>query len=734
MRRFVTTLSTSAVLLTAASSVEAQQFQRQVGAIPGAKIWTEGVECADVDNDGDLDIFFADGDGFTSAGTLRQMTLIINKLEVSAGTFTDESVARLGEHKSNSKGVTTGDVNGDGWIDALVANAFNNRRPNLYTNIGATNPGFFNFASLAAGFTGFYNSAGASFGDLDNDGDLDAIVLDSGSSYLGGAGSRPHLFFNDGTGLFTEDSVAMNAPIKKAHMDVQFVDLDNDWDLDFFGVCRSSNTGGAHYMMLNDGSGNFTDVSSLLPSTSSSVYEAEVGDLDGDDDIDMFFISSSGFSEGHIENEWAGSGSLTFTKGSTLGSDDDNELALFDYDNDGDYDIFNGSLGSREKMIRNDGGLSFTQTTSSVIQAISDSTLDCTVADLDNDGDYDLVTAQGESGSNQWDNKVFLNTGGADTLAPVIVREEALGGLPNAAGPWIVRAQVRDQVMDDGRSWVTAEAEYTVLSTAQTSTVDVLPGRRDVLSVPVGTTVTWRNPSAGTAIALKGTSDGNRFASGEIAPGAAYSRAFVRPGTYQYDQVSDSGQVTTSQLTVFGTATTVAATDSGGGGIYRFEMTDTDAGLGIQLVYELRFTDWAGNTTTSTPVTATLIDCGWEQYGLASSPPNTVVLDGAGSADPGGQFEAIASNVSGLATVFIFALAPDNYPFWSGTGLTDPDSLLFFRIRKVKLNGTSKFKTPLPLSGSGVGGLEIFIQAAVLTSQAPDDFELSNGLKLTLCP
>src|SRR6185436_1179318 len=91
-----------AVLLSSFDS--AKQFQHQVGLLPGPSRWTEGVECADVDHDGDLDIFFAEGDGYSSAGTKRQNILLINQF-VPTGTltFTDESVARLGAHVSNAK-------------------------------------------------------------------------------------------------------------------------------------------------------------------------------------------------------------------------------------------------------------------------------------------------------------------------------------------------------------------------------------------------------------------------------------------------------------------------------------------------------------------------------------------------------------------------------------------------------------------------------------------------------
>ena len=78
-----------------AVAASAQQFQ-QVTNLPGAAKWSEGVECADVDHDGDLDIFFADGNGFSSNQGVQQHGLMINQLELGAWTFSEQSVARLG--------------------------------------------------------------------------------------------------------------------------------------------------------------------------------------------------------------------------------------------------------------------------------------------------------------------------------------------------------------------------------------------------------------------------------------------------------------------------------------------------------------------------------------------------------------------------------------------------------------------------------------------------------------
>ena len=245
----------SAALLAAALPAPAQQFQHQPGLIPGAARWSEGVEAADVDNDGDLDLFFADGDGFQSASTKRQNVLVVNKLiETASLAFADESVARLGVHESNAKGVTTGDIDGDGWIDALYSNAFNTDPAFLYVNKGAASPGFFDFEGLARGFTTPIAAGGAMFGDLDDDGDLDLVI---NNNYLGSGAGKPRLYRNDGAGFFTLDAAAFAAaPDKSSHMDVQMVDVDGDFDLDFFGDNRANNGGLTHYLMLNDGLGS----------------------------------------------------------------------------------------------------------------------------------------------------------------------------------------------------------------------------------------------------------------------------------------------------------------------------------------------------------------------------------------------------------------------------------------------------------------------------------------------
>lgn len=179
-----------AVPLCLLSSVFAQQFVHQNNLLPTPHRWTEGVTAEDVDLDGDLDLLFSEGDGYSSAGTQRQCRLLINQfIPTGILTFTDESVQRLGVRIANGKNVITGDVNGDGWPDLLYVNAFNTKVPYLFINRGAAQPGFFDMESATRGFTEPFNGGGAAFGDLDDDGDLDVIISDSGSFYLGGSGA-----------------------------------------------------------------------------------------------------------------------------------------------------------------------------------------------------------------------------------------------------------------------------------------------------------------------------------------------------------------------------------------------------------------------------------------------------------------------------------------------------------------------------------------------------------------
>ncbi|MCY2958999.1 MAG: VCBS repeat-containing protein [Planctomycetota bacterium] len=489
-------ITTIAALLVAAPAV-AQQFQLVPGSLSGsAQTWTESVECADVDRDGDLDAFFANGGGFSSASAIAYQ----HQLSINQGglTFADESLARLGAHVTCSKRVVTGDIDGDGWVDAMFLNCFDGSLPSLYRNRGAAQPGHFAFEGAQRGFTEALDSYAGQFGDIDDDGDLDVVISDSTTFWsqldsIPAVFGHPRLYRNDGQGFFAEVVGPAWAPVDSTGThDVQIVDIDGDYDAD---VLASNVSLGVKkfYLMLNDGSGNFTDADSLLPAAGANVWESEVADLDGDRDTDLFVL---GVTDGPSPQFWLGrhgafrndvlrTGSFGFSPTSASGGTDINEVVLFDYDVDGDLDAFISTLGVPANQVQqNQGGLQF-QITPGVLPPgldVQNPTLDATAADLDGDGDYDYLSVQGEYAGADWRNTLFENLGPRDTLAPVITRWERLAGPRSPSGPWVVHAQVRDQVVDDGKDWVTASARYAV----RTPDGAWHPARIDGLSVASG--------------------------------------------------------------------------------------------------------------------------------------------------------------------------------------------------------------------------------------------------------
>jgi len=117
--------------------------------------WSVGVALGDVDGDGDLDAFVANYIGQANKVWLNN----------GSGTFTDSGQS-LGS--SDSFGVALGDVDGDGDLDAFVANY--NQPNKVWLNNGS---GTFTDSGQSLGSS--YSWAVA-LGDVDGDGDLDAFV------------------------------------------------------------------------------------------------------------------------------------------------------------------------------------------------------------------------------------------------------------------------------------------------------------------------------------------------------------------------------------------------------------------------------------------------------------------------------------------------------------------------------------------------------------------------------
>lgn len=446
--------------------VVAQQFQQVGAGLTGPVVWTEGVEAFDANGDGKPDVLFANGVGFSTPGGALAPTLLINQTTTGTITFADETATRLpAGFVQQAKGLVVADVDNDGDLDVAFANAFGSQ-PSLLINNGT---GFFTNETAARFPALTLNSFGGGFGDVDDDGDIDLVFADAGPSAFGAPGGMARLFLNNGAGFFTNASAQLNAANKVGSQNAQLLDVDNDFDLDVIVDGKSAN----QQLYLNNGAGTFVlQAAAVLPAGTSNTYATDFSDLDNDDDLDAVYISLSGFNEGTAQNNLVPSATLTFT-GSTatiggLNGHDDNDVVFLDADDDGIQDAIVGSLGNgQEKLYRNNGtfgSASFAFDTNG-FSALVDSTLDLAAADFDADGRYDVVTGQGESGN--FTNRVYRNTGPADTHAPRIGRVQPTPPrVPLSAilaGGFARKAWIQDSTYKRGQTFVRARADVTAV-------------------------------------------------------------------------------------------------------------------------------------------------------------------------------------------------------------------------------------------------------------------------------
>ncbi len=229
-----------------------------------------GTAVLDVENDGDLDLFFSNG---TSWDGQRATT---GRLYINDGTanFTDQTQASgLGDSLYGT-GVAVADVNQDGLADLFVAAVGTNK---LYINQGL---GQFQAAAdyLDCGSSNWTTSAG--FFDYDKDGDDDLLILnyiqwspdiDTQVNYqiegIGKAYGPPNNFpgtqiclFNNEAGVFTD--VTQQSGLSEANLNTKskalglsFWDLNQDQWLD---VVVANDTV-ANQVFMNDGLGYFVE-------------------------------------------------------------------------------------------------------------------------------------------------------------------------------------------------------------------------------------------------------------------------------------------------------------------------------------------------------------------------------------------------------------------------------------------------------------------------------------------
>ncbi|MCP4542197.1 MAG: formylglycine-generating enzyme family protein [Chloroflexi bacterium] len=320
------------------------------------------VSLGDLDGDGDLDAFVVNGSQGEAASAVW--------LNDGYGVFT------IGERRLGyGMGVELGDLDGDGDLDAFVTDW--DKASEVWLNEGGVQggmPGTFTDSGQRLGSDSGFDVA---LGDLDGDGDLDAVIAQEKINTV---------WLNDGEGSFADTGQALGVAITAA---VVLGDLDDDGDLDAL-------TGGwdePAKVWLNDGTGLFTDSSHNLSPASVHIHGLALGDVDGDGDLDAFLAIASG----DPNQVWLNSGSGTFSNsGQRLAGSLAHAVSLGDLDGDGDLDAFvaHGDpwRGSSDTVWLNEGG-TFTD---SDLRLGDLASYGVGLGDLDNDGDLDALVAHSD--------------------------------------------------------------------------------------------------------------------------------------------------------------------------------------------------------------------------------------------------------------------------------------------------------------------------------------------------
>lgn len=249
-----------------------------IGPIPDGA-W--GMCAADVDNNGYPDIL--------TGGAYDDI-----KVLMANGTGSAYNLDILDEPGTFVQGVNFADINNDGWLDAFVCHDDGAAR--IFANDGAGNlslePMWVNLATVpVSDNSGNYGSV---WSDIDNDGDLDFYIAKCRQGVNDPLDPRRinQLFLNNGDGTYKQDTANTSGlRIGAQSWTADFGDIDNDGDFD----CFITNHDVSSQLLENDGSGHFTDISidaGILNIIEGLPIQGVFRDFDNDGFVDILVAGS----------------------------------------------------------------------------------------------------------------------------------------------------------------------------------------------------------------------------------------------------------------------------------------------------------------------------------------------------------------------------------------------------------------------------------------------------------
>ena len=241
-----------------------------------------GLTCADIDNDGDLDLYVCNW--------RTPATLFIND---GSAVFTEEAQLRGLVHSTSSYSANFGDYDRDGWLDLYIGNR-GSQTPTitpgeanfLYRNLGG---GVFLDVTASAGVGDQGMAFASAFMDYNEDGWPDIVVVNDKGSF----GWPNNLYENNQDGTFTSVAAQVGANIGIDGMGVDYADAFCDGGVDFFATDSPTD----HlFMRWDEGAASYVDVSMQLNMlTAFDGWSCHFYDYDNDGWPDLYVVNNLGF-------------------------------------------------------------------------------------------------------------------------------------------------------------------------------------------------------------------------------------------------------------------------------------------------------------------------------------------------------------------------------------------------------------------------------------------------------